>query len=91
LLCRSRQPFLDGARELLAAGYPATAIIAMKHAGSHVEALRSTVGAAARLTVETDEQGTPIFRQWRGPRTRGAAPPVHYSESPDLLIVGAAK
>jgi hypothetical protein len=81
LLCRSRQPFLDGARELLASGYPANAAIVMKHAGSHVEALRSTVGAAARLTVEIDEQGRPIFRQWRGPRTRGAAPPMAYSKN----------
>lgn len=48
----------------------------MKHAGSGVEALRSTVGAAARLTVENNEQGRPIFRQLRGPQTRGAPPPL---------------
>ena len=83
LLCRSRQPFLDGARELLAAGQSATAVIAMKHAGSRVEALRSTVGAAAQLTVETDEQGRPTFRQWRGRRTRGAAPPADYLRNSD--------
>jgi hypothetical protein len=76
LLCRSRQPFLDSARELLATGYPADTIIVMRHAGSAVEALRSTIGAAARLTVETSEQGTPVFRQWRGPRTRGAGPSI---------------
>jgi len=72
LLCRSRQPLLDGARELLASGYPADTIIVMRHAGSAVEALRSTIGAAARLTVETSEH----FRHWRGPRTRGAGPSI---------------
>jgi len=90
--CRLRQPYgasalfhdigtaaaaaRSRARELLASGYPATAVIAMKHAGSGVEALRSTVGAAARLTVENNEQGRPIFRQLRGPQTRGAPPPL---------------
>jgi len=85
LLCRSRQPLLDGARELLAFGYAADAVIVMKHAGSEVEAMRSTIGVAARLSVETDEQGRPIFRQWRGPRTRGAAPPTAYSQNSDRL------
>ena len=55
----------------------------MKHAGSRVEALRSTIGAAAQLTVENNEQGRPIFRQWRGPRTRGAAPPADYLRNSD--------
>jgi|SRR6516162_7613839 len=83
LLCRSRQPLLDGARELLAAGYPTETTLVMKHAGSGVEALRTTIGSAARLTVETDEQGRPIFRQWRGPRTRGPAPPADYLRNSD--------
>ena len=93
LLCRSRQPFLDGARELLAAGYPASTAIVMRHVGSDVEGLRSTIGAAARLTVETDEQGRPTFRQWRGRRTRGAAPPADYlrnSDPPDPAMEAAA-
>jgi len=74
LLCRSRQPFLDSARELIAAGYPADAIMVMRHADSAFESLRSTIGTAARLTVENTEQGKPDFRPWRGPRSRGAAP-----------------
>jgi hypothetical protein len=91
LLCRSRQPFLDGTRALLAVGYPANTTIIMRHAGSATECLRARLGVAARLTVETNEQGRPVFRPWRGPRTRGAAPQVAYSQNSNLLIMEAAE
>jgi hypothetical protein len=78
LLCRSRQPFLDGARELLASSYPPDTVIVMRSANSTTDRLRSTIGAAAALTVETNEEGRPDLRQWRGSRTRGAAPPVAF-------------
>ena len=57
-LCRSsRQPLLGRARELARCGFdPATRLV-MRHAGSEADALRSTVGAAARLTAEDSETG----------------------------------
>jgi hypothetical protein len=61
---RSTTPFCDAARVLLAEGAdPATRFI-MRHAGSVADALRSTVGAAAGLTVADDNGGKPIFRKW---------------------------
>lgn len=78
LLCRSRQPFLDGARRLLASGYPADTIIIMKRAGSVIEALHSTVGRAAALTVSEEAYRPPRFKRWR-PRYMGeGSPPVAY-------------
>ena len=70
LLCRSRQPFLDSARELLATGYPADTIIVMRHAGSAVESVRATVGAAAALTVSEEANRPPRFKLWK-PRSVG--------------------
>ena len=78
LLCRSRQPFLDGARELLASGYSADTVIIMKHVGSDVETVRSTIGGAARLTVSEEENRPPRFKRWK-PRYMGeGSPPVAY-------------
>ena len=79
---------LDGVREserlgvcidtchLLAAGYPATTVIVMRHAGSSVDALRSTIGAAAQLTVSDNRHGTPQLRRWAAPPGDVAAPPI---------------
>jgi hypothetical protein len=82
LLCRSRQPFLDGARALLDAGYSTDTTVVMRSAGSTADRLRSTIGAAAKLAVETNAEGKPVFRQWRGPQTRGAAPPIASGGTP---------
>jgi hypothetical protein len=61
---RSTTPFCDAARVLLAEGAdPATRFI-MRHEASPHEALRSTVGAAAKLTVVDDRGGKPIFAKW---------------------------
>jgi hypothetical protein len=61
---RSTTPFCDAARVLLAEGAnPATRFI-MRHEGSPYDALRSTVGAAAKLTVVDDKGGKPIFTKW---------------------------
>jgi hypothetical protein len=40
---------LDAARALLASGYEPDAVIPLRHAGSNITALISTVGQAARL------------------------------------------
>jgi hypothetical protein len=64
MLCRSRQPLLDTARELLAVGYASDEVLQMRHAGSDVVAISATIGAAARLTVEGGPYG-PVFRPYR--------------------------
>src|SRR5215831_18016827 len=64
LLSSSRQPLLDAARVLLAQGIPPETPLAMQHKGSATIAMTSTVGEAAKLTVE-EEPGGPRFRKWR--------------------------
>ncbi len=62
---RSTQPLLDDCRALLAGGVdPATQVV-VRHAGSTADALRSTVGAAARLTVYDNRLGKPVFAAWK--------------------------
>jgi hypothetical protein len=61
----TRQPFLDGARALLAEGANPEATIVLKHAGSPTECLRARLGAAAKLTVEESNRGKPTFRRWK--------------------------
>ena len=64
LLSSNRQPLLDAARVLLAQGIPPETPLAMQHKGSATIAMTSTVGEAAKLTVE-EEPGGPRFRKWR--------------------------
>jgi hypothetical protein len=73
----SRQPFLDAARELLKLGHLADAIIIMRHAGSEIDALRSTIGKAARLTVKEAAAGRgPRFAPWNVFRPCPVASPM---------------
>jgi len=59
----SRTPFLAAARFLKEYGVdPATKIV-MRHQNSETDALISTVGVAADLTVA--ETGKPIFAKWQ--------------------------
>jgi hypothetical protein len=68
LLCVSRQPLLDAARLLIREGHdPATRLV-MKHAGSTTTAMTTTVGIAARFTVEDGVRDRPRFRRWHPPR-----------------------
>jgi hypothetical protein len=61
LVCaKSRTPFMDTARVLLAEGCDPDTTIVMRSAGSDFDCLRSTVGAAAKLTV--NEAGPRIVR-----------------------------
>jgi hypothetical protein len=61
---RSTTPFCDAARMLLAESVRPEAKLVMRRAGSATDALRSTVGAAAGLTVADDNGGKPVFRKW---------------------------
>ncbi|WP_336492634.1 hypothetical protein [Methylobacterium nigriterrae] len=59
LLCTVRQPFYDGARELLRRGYSPDAFLTMRHEGSaHRSFVPIPIGQAAKLTVvENDADG----------------------------------
>jgi hypothetical protein len=65
LICTSSQPLLDGARVLLAEGLDPASPIAMRHEGASYDALRSTVGTAAKLTVRETETEGPRFVRWK--------------------------
>ena len=54
-LCISRQPLLDAARVLIKEGVDPATPIATRHAGADFDAMTSTVGAAAKWTVEENE------------------------------------
>ncbi|QRM28685.1 hypothetical protein [Microvirga sp. VF16] len=51
-LCRSSTPFFAAARQLLAQGRDPSTPLSMRHEGSAIVALRSTIGKAARLTIQ---------------------------------------
>jgi hypothetical protein len=62
IICRSRQPFVDGARALLAMGYDPEMVLVMRHATTGTDALKAKLRVAAKLTV--DESG-PHIRRWK--------------------------
>jgi len=64
-LCTSDTPFLSAARALLRDGVDPATPLAMTREGNDTVDIRSTVGAAARLTVLENEQTGPIFRPHR--------------------------
>jgi len=59
------QPFFDSARRLLDLGHDPETILVLKHEGSPTEALKSTIGAAGRLTVKEPDRGRIHFAQWK--------------------------
>lgn len=67
---RSRTPFLDVARKLLAAGHRPTVQIEMRHRSSAVPALTSTIGQAAKLVVKSAGNGQPIFAPFHAPKPK---------------------
>jgi hypothetical protein len=88
---RSATPLLDACRALLAEGVvtPETPV-AMRHEGKDYDALRSTVGAAAKLTVSDSDTGRPkfkTFKPWkRGEEIGAVPPPMRQTESPATLV-----
>ncbi len=60
----SRQPFLDAARAALARGTSADEKFVMVGMDG-TERLKSTVGAAAALSVRDDDKMQPHFVKWR--------------------------
>jgi|SRR6266849_1826048 len=79
VVTRSTQPLLDAARVLLAEGVDPDIWIVMRHAGRADDALRSTVGAAAALSVAEGERA-PRFISWKASPHATGASPVSLSE-----------
>jgi hypothetical protein len=79
VVTRSTQPFLDGARVLLGDGADPRTRMVMRHTRSDTDALRSTVGAAAQLTIGEGERPS-IFRPWKPSPHAAVTPPVHQTE-----------
>jgi hypothetical protein len=65
LLKSSRQPFLDGARALLAQGIDPETVLVMARRGTGSESLRARVGDAAKLAVREDDRVGPRFVKWK--------------------------
>ncbi|MCO5129241.1 MAG: hypothetical protein M9932_01580 [Xanthobacteraceae bacterium] len=65
VIASAREPFLPAARVLLSEGTPPETLIVMRHAGSSIDALRSTVGKAAGLTVRETETSGPRLETYR--------------------------
>jgi len=79
VVSRTTQPLLDACRVLLGEGVdPATRMV-LRHAGQDYDALRSTVGAAARLTIEEGER-PPTFRRWKPSPHAAVTPSVRQTE-----------
>ena len=60
-LCTSREPLLAASRVLLAEGANPETPIAARHAGADFDAMMSTVGAAAGLTVAESNTRSATF------------------------------
>jgi hypothetical protein len=75
-LAISETPFLDAARALLARGDDPQTEIVMGRSSSDVGCLRSTIGAAAKLTVREDSRRRPMFVAYEPFCCAGIAAPV---------------
>jgi hypothetical protein len=63
-LCKAtRSPFLTAARHLLSEGVDPDTKIIMRHAGSDIDCLTSTIGVAAKMSVKED-RGRLQFVPW---------------------------
>jgi hypothetical protein len=85
VVSRSTQPLLDACRILVGEGIDPLMRLVMRHEGQDCDALRSTVGAAAQLTVEEGKR-RPIFRRWRLRETAALSPPMRQDEEVGVLI-----
>jgi hypothetical protein len=72
IITRSSQPLLDRARALLAKGIDPRTRILMRHVGADADALRSTVGRAAKLSIREGDDA-PRFKDCRPARGRRLA------------------
>ena len=64
-LCTSREPLLAASRVLLAEGVAPESPIATRHAGADFDAMMSTVGTAAGLTVSEGNTRSATFAPYK--------------------------
>jgi hypothetical protein len=70
LVCTSRQPFLDGARELVRRGYDPTLLLTTRHEGKGYDNfIPRPIGELAGLTVSERDSGLRLerYRAFDGP------------------------
>ena len=79
VLCVSRTPFFDAARELVAAGYGPNLMLTLRHAGSATDVLTAELGTAASLTVEETDYG-PKLRRWKPFSTLAVRPRIAFDD-----------
>ena len=70
---------LDVCRLLAGEGVDPSTRVVMRHQGQDYDALRSTIGAAAKLTVEEGKR-RPIFRPWKPRESAALSPPMRQNE-----------
>jgi hypothetical protein len=87
-LLTSGQPLLDGARALMAQGCKPSDMLLMVRPPSTAWAMRAPIAMAAKLTVETNGIGRPVYRRWHGRIDGGNASPV--SVTPVASITAAS-
>jgi hypothetical protein len=87
VVSRSTQPFLDGARVLLGEGADPDSRYAMRHDGSDIDALVSTIGYAARWTIEEGESPPRLRRHvpYDAMSRSRERPPMRFNEAPATL------
>jgi hypothetical protein len=71
LVRSSKQPLLDAARALLDLGEPPETVLTTRHQGSAIVAQRSTVGEAAKWTINGRDRGGLRRELWK-PHPRAA-------------------
>ena len=81
-LCTSREPLLDASRILLAEGVDPETPIATRHAGADFDAMMSTVGAAAGLTVSEGNTRSATFAPYKAFSRPDIEPSVRFDERP---------
>jgi hypothetical protein len=79
LICISHQPRLDSARVLAAEGIDPATPIHTRHEGAMFDALRSTIGIAANLTVEESQKIGPRFARWKRVSRSDVGAPKRFS------------
>jgi hypothetical protein len=90
ILCTSKQPFLDGARKLLARGHDPTTLLVMRWAGAKDWALRGPLGAAAKLTVDEHNSALAKWKPYSrsAPRKSATAELSENDRAPQQMTAG---
>ena len=81
-LCVSPEPLLASARVLLAEGIDPETPVAIRHAGADFDAMISTVGVAAALTVREGNKAGPTLVRWKAFCRARIKAPMRQNERP---------